>query len=114
MSDLNRGFVADRQSAGHNFITASETISPTDQVNHVDLTDGAVAITLPPVALCAGKFYSFYHEVAASTAMTFVTNNNDAYNTTAVEALSLEDVGDYVIFFCDGFSWIPIYTVEGD
>jgi len=88
-----------------NAITASETITIRDRVNTVATAGGAVAVTLPPIADCAGMFFSFTI-ISGTNKLTFLDNNGDSFDDTNVETdNSIDAANDCTVLYSDGFTW---------
>jgi len=97
-----------------NRITATGSINVYDQVNIVDTSSGAVAVTLPSVAEAKGRLYSFIKIGGGTNALTLLTLSDDAPTITAVEALSMEDDNDGCVLYSDGISWWIMASQQAD
>ena len=85
--------------------TASGTALVNSSTITVDSTAGAVAVTMPPEASCAGKIYQFEFTVDGGD----LTVLNDA---AALQA-TLIGVDGYLTLYCDGKTWIQLLFDTG-
>jgi len=95
-------------------ITASVEITVRDRVCTVSTALGAVVVTMPSISESAGMFFSFTIIVAGGLNLTFIDNNNDSHSSTEMQALTIEDAGDAVVLYSDGFNWHVIANYEAD
>jgi hypothetical protein len=80
--------------------TVAASITADQRVNIVDSTAGAMALTLPPVAECAGLFFFFYLDTDGGD-LTIVDAGDDQKFVT----MTLADVDDRAILISDGIYW---------
>jgi len=88
--------------------TASYELKPYEHIVFVDSTDGAITITLPPVAEAAGKFYSIICITYGSDVT--IADNDDSYSWSD-EAASIDAAGDGALYYSDGFTWFNVATI---
>jgi hypothetical protein len=82
------------------FKTAAGAIALHENVVRADTTGGAMTLTLPPVALAQGNFYSI-HLVTDNGDLT-IAHAGDSYSWTNIV---LGDALENVLLYSDGFSW---------
>jgi len=97
---LEQRLYEDYRREGLKVCAAATTLTPLDVVVLGDTTAGAFTVTLPPAALCAGKIFTF-RMIAVNGAMTIAAP--DSINWTNLA--TLDAVGDYAVYFCDGYIW---------
>lgn len=88
----------------------SETLEVYEQV--VYCITGAtytITITLPPVSLAMGKFYSVKLITDGGQNVT-VQDQDDSYDWAATGDLVLSTVTDFGIFFSDGHKWYELQS----
>jgi hypothetical protein len=88
--------------------TAHYELKPYEHRVLVDSTSGAITITLPPVALAAGKFYSIICITYGSEVT--IADNDDSYSWSD-EGSSIDAAGDGALYYSDGFTWFNIGTI---
>ena len=60
-----------RQDPSVTYVSGTATLSPTDQFVNFD-TDGTFNVTLPAIADCVGKTFSFYRSVTGTGDITVI------------------------------------------
>lgn len=98
----NGGFLS--ASDLHTVVTVASTINVRNRIVSGDSTLGAMLTTLPPVADCAGLFFTF-HFATDGGDWTIDDGGDDA----AFTILTLADAGDKAMLYSDGFHW---HTLE--
>ena len=88
----------------------SETLEVYEQV--VNCVTGAtytITITLPPVSLAMGKFYTVKLITDGGQNVT-VQDQDDSYDWAATGDLTLSSITDFGIFFSDGHKWYELQS----
>lgn len=103
-----------------NHITESETIGINDSINLVSDADGAVVVTLPPVAQAKGRTFEIRTIVdSGSNGVDVVAGGDARYNTTEVDpsagttidvssAVAIDTAGDFLLMYSTGLSWVVL------
>jgi hypothetical protein len=75
-----------------------------DYIVRPDATAAALTITLPPVAACAGRFYSIVAQYADTTNVINIVDQDDSENWVGDMVLSTKGHGQ--LFYSDGRKWM--------
>ena len=83
---------------------AAATLTVYEQVVFADTTDGAMAITLPPVSEAVGKMYSI--KLITDGGNLTVQDQDDSYDWSGQGGdFTLTAATDCVLLFSDGHAW---------
>jgi len=107
---LDRYDASQLASPKYKEVIKAYTMTPIDQVVRAtaNTASGSYIITLPPVALAKGKWYSVLAHIANSTAVT-VTHHADSEQWDG--DLTLDTDGDRALLFSDGMCWNKITSI---
>ena len=105
MSGANPSRTADLASKqvigdGYAVKTAAATLAVYETRINANTTAGAMAITLPPVAMAAGNFYSII--LGTDGGDLTIQDQDDSYNW---DDLTCDDALDGYLLYSDGFNW---------
>lgn len=92
-------------------ITATDTLEVYEQTVFGDSSSAAVVLTLPPVSVAKGKFYSI-KLITAGNNFT-VQDQDDSYDFNeggASNTIVLTTATDFTLLFSDGHKW---YEIDG-
>lgn len=108
----NLGLFVDRKGEQYPFLKVEESVTLTPQNHIVRVADesGAVTVTLPPVADCAGCIFAITAETG-DTNTTTVTDQDDSLGW--VDAV-LEGDEASVFIFCDGQKFWVLASQAGE
>jgi len=86
------------------------TLTPAERRVAVTMTDGDSVIFMPPVAKCAGHFYTIHIVAFTGASLTIRCNGDDKDATLLVDgdkaaAIVLEAANEYAVLFSDGLFW---------
>jgi len=86
--------------------TAAAVLKVYEQVVDADTTDGAMAITLPPVVEAAGKIYAIILKTDGGDLT--IQDQDDSYGWGD---LTCDDAGDGYLLYSDGETWWQIGAI---
>uniref|UniRef100_A0A6M3JTV1 Uncharacterized protein n=1 Tax=viral metagenome TaxID=1070528 RepID=A0A6M3JTV1_9ZZZZ len=70
-----------------------------------DTTDGAITVTLPPVAEAAGKIFTIGLDTDGGTDVTVTDYQTDSWYSTDIFDITMADAGDGNCLYSDGKAW---------
>lgn len=86
--------------------TTSYQMTTRDYVVRPNSTDGAMTITLPPVAECAGRWYS----ILVRTAVGAITVKDNDDSECWPGDIVLTTACDRLLLYSDGLTWYVFYA----
>ena len=91
-------------------VTATDTLEVYEQTVFGDSSGAAVVLTLPPVSVAKGKFYSI-KVITAGNNFT-IQDQDDSYdfNESGTHTIVLTTATDFSLLFSDGHKW---YEIDG-
>lgn len=87
----------------HKFISEDTSLGVNDQVVVADSSSNTITITLPPVALAAGRTYFIHAESGNTNAVTVTDKGSDSRNFEG--DYTLNSANDRMALKSDGMKW---------
>ena len=88
----------------YKYLAANGVLSPKDQFVLIDVSGGAITLTLPPLLECVGMIYCL-QIIAGAANCVLAVPGNEADNYAAIEALDMDAVGDHLVLLATPRKW---------